>query len=194
MGTGETSGLAYRRLRSDRCGARCPQPLIWEKDENIFLRARGREQRRFERFLLVRTEADPGNAMNAVQAVAQEIDPLLRVSARRIDEALPLQMAPFRAVARLSGVLGLLALLLGCDWACYGVMAFVVTQRTQRDRNPRRSGARPQQVIKRVLSSGIETDGRRSGVGAGRRSGNIAPARSPADRHQRTRSSWRFWA
>jgi putative ABC transport system permease protein len=127
---------------------------IWEKDETFFY-VPVAENSGFERYLLVRTEGDPGNAMKAVGAVAKEIDPLLRVSARRIDETLPLQMAPFRAVAWLSGVLGLLALLLA-SIGLYGMMAFVVTQRTHEIGIRVALGARPQQVINVFLIQGLK--------------------------------------
>src|SRR4029079_2591471 len=73
----------------------------------------------------------------------------------RIDDTLPLQTAPFRAVAWLSGVLGLLALLLA-SIELYGVMAFVVTQRTHEIGIRVALGARPQQVIKMFLIQGLK--------------------------------------
>jgi putative ABC transport system permease protein len=127
---------------------------IWEKDETFFY-APVAENSGFGRYLLVRTEGDPGNVMTTVRGMAQAIDPLLRTSARRIDETLPLQMAPFRAVAWLSGVLGLLALLLA-SIGLYGVMAFVVTQRTHEIGIRVALGARPRQVIKVFLIQGLK--------------------------------------
>jgi putative ABC transport system permease protein len=127
---------------------------IWEKDETFFYLPAA-ESSSSGQYLLVRTEGDPGNVMNTVRGMALGINPLLRTSVRRIDETLPLQMAPFRAVAWLSGVLGLLALVLA-SIGLYGVMAFVVTQRTREIGIRVALGARPRQVVRMFLIQGLK--------------------------------------
>jgi len=150
----EKAAIAYRPYEVIGVARDVRSRWIWEKDETFFY-VPVAENSGFERYLLVRTEGDPGNVMNAVRAVAQEIDPSLRISARRIDETLPLQMAPFRAVAWLSGVLGVMALLLA-SIGLYGVMAFAVTQRTHEIGIRVALGARPQQVINVFLIQGVK--------------------------------------
>jgi len=150
----EKAAVAYRPYEVIGVARDVRSRWIWEKDETFFY-VPVAENSGFERYLLVRTEGDPGNVMNAVRAVAQEIDPSLRISARRIDETLPLQMAPFRAVAWLSGVLGVMALLLA-SIGLYGVMAFAVTQRTHEIGIRVALGARPQQVINVFLIQGVK--------------------------------------
>jgi predicted permease len=128
---------------------------IWEKDETFFYVPVAEKNSSPAQYLLVRTNGEPGNVMSAVRGMALAINPLLRTSVRRIDETLPLQMAPFRAVAWLSGVLGLLALGLA-SIGLYGVMAFVVTQRTREIGIRVALGARPQQVVKVFLIQGLK--------------------------------------
>jgi ABC-type antimicrobial peptide transport system permease subunit len=63
-------------------------------------------------------------------------------------------MAPFRAIAWLSGVLGLLALLLA-SIGLYGVMSFVVSQRTREIGIRVALGAQPADVLRMFLSQGL---------------------------------------
>ncbi len=149
----DQTAIAYRAYEVIGVARDTRSRWIWEKDETFFY-VPVAENSGFGRYLLVRTEGDPGNLMNAVRGMAQATDPLLRTSTRRIDESLPLQMAPFRAVAWLSGVLGVLALLLA-SIGLYGVMSFVVTQRTHEIGIRVALGARPQQVIKVFLLQGL---------------------------------------
>jgi putative ABC transport system permease protein len=86
--------------------------------------------------------------------MATTIDPLLRVSVRRIEDSFAFQMAPFRAVAWLSGVLGLLALLLA-SVGLYGVMSFAVSQRTREVGIRVALGARAEDVIRMFLLQGM---------------------------------------
>jgi predicted permease len=153
FGQGETAS-AYRAYEVIGVARDARSRWIWEKDETFFY-VPVAENNGFGRYLLVRTEGDPGNVIPNVRGMAQAIDPSLRTSARRIDDTLPLQTAPFRAVAWLSGVLGLLALLLA-SIGLYGVMAFVVTQRTHEIGIRVALGARPQQVIKMFLIQGLK--------------------------------------
>jgi hypothetical protein len=81
-------------------------------------------------YLLVRTESDSAPVMAQVRSILPTIDPRLRASANRIDDNIAFQTAPFRAIAWLSGALGVLALLL-CAVGLYGVVSFMVASRTK---------------------------------------------------------------
>jgi ABC-type antimicrobial peptide transport system permease subunit len=80
--------------------------------------------------------------------------PLLRASVQRIDESIAYQMAPFRAIAWLSGALGLLALILA-SVGLYGVMSFVVTQRTREIGIRVALGSQPGDVVKMFIRLGL---------------------------------------
>jgi macrolide transport system ATP-binding/permease protein len=126
---------------------------VWEKDKT-FLYVPLPPSSRSGQYLIVRTQSDPATLMNTVRSAATEIDPLLRVSVRRLEETLAFQMAPFRAVAWLSGVLGTLALLLA-SVGLYGMLSFVVTQRTREIGIRVALGANPIDVIRMFLSHGL---------------------------------------
>jgi predicted permease len=126
---------------------------VWDKDET-FLYLPLPPASPSGQYLIVRTEGDPGTVMNTVRGAASATDPLLRISVRRIEETLALQMAPFRAIAWLSGVLGMLALLLA-SVGLYGVMSFVVTQRTREIGIRMALGAQSVDVVRMFLSQGL---------------------------------------
>ncbi len=126
---------------------------VWEKDETL-LYIPLPSSTTSAQYLLVRTAGDPLTVMNTVRTAAASIDPSLRVSTRRLEETLAFQMAPFRAIAWLSGVLGMLALLLA-SVGLYGVMSFVVTQRTREIGIRVALGAKPQDVIRMFLFQGL---------------------------------------
>jgi putative ABC transport system permease protein len=126
---------------------------VWDQDET-FLYVPLPAASLAGQYLMVRTEGDPATVMNTVRAAAASIDPQLRVSVRRIEETMALQMAPFRAIAWLSGVLGMLALLLA-SVGLYGVMSFVVTQRTREIGVRMALGAQGVDVVRMFLSQGL---------------------------------------
>ena len=142
---------------------------VWDKDET-FLYVPLPLASPAGQYLIVRTEGDPATVMNAVRGAATTIDPLLRVSARRIDETLAFQMAPFRAIAWLSGVLGMLALLLA-SVGLYGVMSFVVSQRKREIGIRMALGAQGVDVVRMFLSHGLRLTG--IGVGCGLATGAL---------------------
>jgi predicted permease len=127
---------------------------VWEKDETLLYMPL-KPGSLSSQYLLVRTEADPAQVMNAVRGMALTLDPLLRTSVRRIEESFAFQMAPFRAVAWISGVLGLLAVLLAAV-GLYGVMSFVVTQRTREIGIRVALGAQPAYVVRMFLLQGLQ--------------------------------------
>jgi putative ABC transport system permease protein len=126
---------------------------VWDQDET-FLYVPLPPASPAGQYLIVRTAGDPATVMNTVRAAAMTTDPLLRVSVRRLEETLALQMAPFRAIAWLSGVLGILALLLA-SVGLYGVMSFVVTQRTHEIGIRMALGAKGSDVVSLFLSQGL---------------------------------------
>ncbi|MEK6281431.1 MAG: ABC transporter permease [Acidobacteriota bacterium] len=133
---------------------------VWEKDETFLYvpLAPARPSGQYlpsDQYLIVRTEGDPATVMNTVRTAATTIDPLLRVSVRRMEETIAFQMAPFRAIAWLSGVLGVLALMLA-SIGLYGVMSFVVTQRTREIGIRVALGAQPADVVSMFLSQGLK--------------------------------------
>ena len=126
---------------------------VWDQDET-FLYVPLAPASVSAQYLIVRTAGDPATVMNTVRGMATTIDPLLRVSVRRIEDSFAFQMVPFRAVAWLSGVLGLLALLLA-SVGLYGVMSFAVSQRTREVGIRVALGARAEDVIRMFLLQGM---------------------------------------
>ena len=125
---------------------------VWQKDETfIYLPSPPSSS---SEYLIVRTQNDPASAMGSVRGAAAAIDPSLRVSVRRVDESLAYQTAPFRALAWLSGGLGILALLLA-SVGLYGVMSFVVASRTREIGIRVALGAKPVDVLRMFLLQGL---------------------------------------
>jgi putative ABC transport system permease protein len=148
----DKAAIAYRQYEVIGVARDTRSRWVWEKDETFLyvpLPARASGQ-----YLIVRTAGDPTQTMNMVRGAATLIDPELRVSVRRIDETLAFQMAPFRAIAWLSGVLGSLALLLAAV-GLYGVMSFVVTQRTREIGIRVALGAQSSDVVRMFVSQGL---------------------------------------
>jgi macrolide transport system ATP-binding/permease protein len=149
----EKAAIAYRQYEVIGVARDARSRWVWEKDET-FLYMPPPVASPSGQYLIVRTAGDPSTVMSTVRGAATTIDPLLRVSVRRIDETLAFQMAPFRAIAWLSGVLGILALLLA-SVGLYGVMSFVVTQRTHEIGIRVALGAEPVDVVRMFLSQGL---------------------------------------
>jgi putative ABC transport system permease protein len=101
------------------------QIWVWQRDDTfLYLPLQAfsdANEARTGKYLLVSTESDPRPVMTAARKEAAAVDPNLDVLPRRLEDSLTFQMAPFRAVALLSSVLGVLALLLasvglyGCE-------------------------------------------------------------------------------
>jgi hypothetical protein len=102
---------------------------VWEKDDTYLYVPRGPENY-LGNYVMVRATGDVQLVMAAVHGEAEAIDPRLSAVVQRTTDHLDESMTPFRALALVSGVLGSLALLLA-SIGLYGVMSFVVTQRTR---------------------------------------------------------------
>jgi hypothetical protein len=126
---------------------------LWEKDETLIYLPLPSASLAGQ-YLLVRTVADPVKTMAMVRPIAATMNPALRTSVRRLEESFPLQMAPFRALALLSTVLGVLALALA-SIGLYGVMSFVVKRRTHEIGIRIALGARPADVVRMFLFQGL---------------------------------------
>ena len=102
--------------------------VVWRKDESFLYVPLGPDNPSGE-YILVRAETSPEQVMAAVRGEAEAAGDLL-YSVSRVEDSLSFQMAPFRGIAMLAGALGTLALSLACV-GLYGVMSFVVAQRTR---------------------------------------------------------------
>jgi macrolide transport system ATP-binding/permease protein len=125
---------------------------IWRRDET-FLYVPLRPDKRSGEYILVRAETAPEQVMAAVRGKA-EAPGNLSFSINRVEDALDFQMAPFRGIAMLAGVLGMLALLLACI-GLYGVMSFIVTQRTREIGIRVALGADARDVVTLFLREGL---------------------------------------
>ncbi|HYW72281.1 MAG TPA: ABC transporter permease [Pyrinomonadaceae bacterium] len=112
-------------------------------------------------YLIVRTLGDPGSVMAAVRGEAVALDPRLKVALQRTAENLDLQIVPFRIAGSIATALGLIALFLAAV-GLYGVMSFVVTQRTREIGIRLALGAEPRAVVAlfvrqnlRVIACGV---------------------------------------
>jgi predicted permease len=150
----DKAAVSYRQYEVIGVAGDTRSRWVWEKDET-FLYVPLPASSSSAQYLIVRTEGDPTTVMNTVRGAATSIDPLLRVSVRRMEETFAFQMAPFRAIAWLSGVLGILALLLA-SIGLYGVMTFVVTQRTREIGIRVALGAQPADVVRTFVFAGMK--------------------------------------
>ncbi|HKC84759.1 MAG TPA: ABC transporter permease, partial [Blastocatellia bacterium] len=131
---------------------------VWEKDESFFyapLYASSQSVGRPNEYILVRTEGDTRQVMAAVRGEAEAVDPNLFVILRRVSDSLAMLMAPFEALAQVAGALGMLALLVA-SVGPFGVISFIVNQRTREIGVRVALGAQRADVIRLFLKQGMK--------------------------------------
>lgn len=126
---------------------------VWEKDGSYLYVPLGRDNP-LSNYLLVRAAGDAQRVIAAVRSEAEALDPHLSTVVQRTSDHIDESMTPFRALALIAGVLGALALLLAFI-GLYGVMSFVVTQRTREIGVRIALGAQRRDVMQLFLKEGV---------------------------------------
>jgi predicted permease len=99
---------------------------------------------------IVRTQGDPAALTAALRRAVTSVHPDIFVDARTLTSQIEGSLVRERLLARLSGFLGALAILLACV-GIYGVMAYGVTRRTSEIGVRMALGAVPGDVVRMVL-------------------------------------------
>ncbi len=107
------------------------------------------------RTLVVRTAGDERQVLDEVRRVVPEVDPLMTTTmAQTIGDFMALPLFPARATGWLLGVSGILAVVM-TTIGLFGVIAYVVSQRTHEIGVRMALGARRSDVMKMVMAHGI---------------------------------------
>jgi predicted permease len=120
----------------------------------------------FDATLLLKTNGDPRQAVGPTRSLVADLDPTLVVfNLNTLEDRLRLSLLPNRAIAVTSGVLGLLASLLGII-GTYSVMAFLAFQRRREIGIRIALGALPTSLIGRFVGQGMRWISVGLGIGA----------------------------
>jgi ABC-type lipoprotein release transport system permease subunit len=106
--------------------------------------------------LVVRTNGDPRNLLNAIRHEVRQLDANLPVyDAKTLREHMRLSLFPLRAGAWVAGSFALLAWLLA-GLGIYGVMSYATAQRTREFGIRLALGARVRDVLRLVIGQGLK--------------------------------------
>jgi predicted permease len=154
LNEGDPSKRTYRQYEVIGVARDTRNRWVWQKDDKfIYIPLQPTDS--VGQYLLVLTKNDPGSFVAQTRNLVQSIHPQLRASIKTINQNLAFQTAPFRAVAWLSSVLGVLALILSCV-GLYGVIAFMVASRTREIGIRAALGAKPTDIVRMFTLQGLK--------------------------------------
>jgi putative ABC transport system permease protein len=139
--------------------------LIGEEPRPFVYLPLAQQRRALIAVLMVRTDGDPLAALPGVRAILQELDPdLTPWQTSRLTEMIGFALLPARFAAAAFGMFGVLALLLA-SVGLYGVMSYMVAQRTREVGVRVAIGAQRSDVLKLVLRQGLTLTAIGLGIG-----------------------------
>jgi hypothetical protein len=117
------------------------------------------------RTLVVRTEGDSWTLLNEIRREVPIVDPLMAATdLQTIEQYMALPLFPARTVGWLLGVSGVLAVLMTAI-GLFGVIAYMVSQRTHEIGVRMALGARQSDVMKMVMGQGLRLTAIGLGIG-----------------------------